>query len=226
MKVILFGATGMIGQAALLACLDDPDVTRVLAVVRRPTGRTHDKLAEVMVKDFTDYAALEPALTGYDACLFCLGISAAGMSEADYRRVTYDYAVAATTTLARLNPKMTLCFVSGQGTDATGKSWQMWARVKGETENALRALPLGAAYMFRPGFIQPVRGVVSGTALYRGFYRVLGWMYPVLSRVFPRSVMTSDTLGRALLAAAKRGAPKAVLEAADIVKLVDESPAG
>jgi uncharacterized protein YbjT (DUF2867 family) len=223
-KIILFGATGMVGQGTLLECLDDPEVERVLAVVRRPTGKAHEKLEELVVKDFTDYSAVEARLRGYDACLFCLGVSAAGMKEQEYRRITYDYTLAAAKTLARLNPALTFCYVSGAGTDSSEKGWQMWARVKGKVENDLLALPLGAAFMFRPGFIQPVRGVVSSTGWYRAIYAAAGWMYPALSRVFPKSLLTSATLGRALLVAAKHGAPKRVLEAADIHALV--APAG
>ncbi len=225
-KLILFGATGMVGQGALLECLDDPEVARVLAVVRRPTGRTHDKLDELVVSDFGDYAAVEERLRGYDACLFCLGVSAAGMKEEEYRHVTYDFTLAAAKTLARLNPGLTFCYVSGAGTDSTEKGWQMWARVKGKTENDLLALPLGAAYMFRPGFIQPARGVVSSISWYRAIYAATGWMYPALSRVFPKSLMTSATLGRALIAAAKHGAPKRVLEAADVNALVSRGSPG
>lgn len=224
-KIILFGATGMVGQGALLECLDDPEVERVLAVVRRPTGKAHEKLDELVVKDFTDYSAVEDRLRGYDACLFCLGVSAAGMTEAEYRRVTYDYTLAAARTLARLNPVLTFCYVSGSGTDSTEKGRQMWARVKGKVENDLLALPLGAAYMFRPGYIQPVRGVVSSTRLYRAIYATVGWTYPLLAKAFPESLLTSSTLGRALLVAAKRGAPKRVLEAADINALVPRAPA-
>ncbi len=223
-KVILFGATGMVGQGALLECLDDPEVERVLTVVRRPTGKTHQKLEELVVEDFTDYAAVEDRLRGYDACLFCLGVSAAGMSEAEDRRVTYDYTLAAARTLARLNPALTFCCVSGSGTDSTEKGRPMWARVKGKVENDLLAL-FGAAYMFRPGYIQPVRGVVSSTRLYRAIDAALGWTYPLLAMAFPSSVRTSSELGRALLVAAKRGAPKRVLEPADINALVPRAPA-
>jgi uncharacterized protein YbjT (DUF2867 family) len=216
MKVILFGATGMVGQGALLECLEDPDVERVLAVVRRPTGRTDEKLEELVHADFSDYTAVEDRFAGYDACLFCLGTSAAGMTEEAYREITYDFTMAAAKTLARVCPELTFCYVSGQGTDSSEKGWQMWARVKGKLENDLLALPLGAAYMFRPGYIQPVKGVTSSTDWYRRIYAVVGWMYPAIAAVFPKSVMTSETLGRALLEAGKNGAKKQVLEAADI----------
>jgi uncharacterized protein YbjT (DUF2867 family) len=219
MKVILFGATGMVGQAALLEALDAPDVERVLAVVRRSTGCRHEKLVELLHQDFADYSAVEAQLSGYDACLFCLGVSAAGLSEAEYTRITHDYTLAAAQTLLRLNPRMVFCYVSGQGTDSTGKSWQMWARVKGRTENELLALPLGGAYMFRPGYIQPVRGVVSSTGWYRAIYAGVAPLYPLFSRLFPRSLVTSAEVGRALLQAARAGAPKKILDPADIAAL-------
>src|SRR5579864_7886858 len=146
MKAILFGATGMVGKSVLRECLNDPDVERVLAVGRRASGETHDKLRELVHADLTDYSAVADQLAGYDACFFCLGVSSAGMSEADYRRVTYDIAVAAARALVDRNPGMTFIFVSGAGTDSTGKSGSMWARVKGETENAILALPFKGKY--------------------------------------------------------------------------------
>lgn len=219
MKMVLFGATGMVGQGLLRACLRDPGVERVLAVGRTPTGVTHDKLEELTHHDFTNFTAVEGALTGWDACAFCLGVSAAGMSEADYRRVTYDFALAAATTLARLNPGMTFMYVSGQGTDSAGRSRMMWARVKGETENALLELPFKAAYMLRPGFIYPVDGVVSKTALYRAVYAVVGPVYPALARLAPSQVITTDELGRAMIAIAARGADRPVLERADLARI-------
>jgi uncharacterized protein YbjT (DUF2867 family) len=225
MNVILFGASGMVGQGALLECLDDPAVQRVLAVVRRPTGRVSPKLDEVVVSDFTDFSAVESRFAGYDTCLFCLGVSAAGLNEAEYRRVTYDYTLAAATTLARVAPGLTFCYVSGAGTDSSEQGWQMWGRVKGKTENDLLKLPLGAAYMFRPGYIQPTRGVTSSTGWYRAIYSTVGWLYPAVAALFPTSVMTSATLGKALIAAAKRGAPKKVLEATDIIELARQAGA-
>ncbi len=214
MKIILFGATGMIGSGALIECLDNPGVERVLAVLRRPTGRTHDKLDELIVEDFSDYAAVEADLTGYDACLFCLGVSAAGMSEAKYRRITYDFAVAAGEVLVRLNPGMRMCFVSGAGTDL--QSRQMWARVKAEAEAALLAMPWASAHMFRPGIIQPVKGVRSGVTSYRIMYAVIGWALPLLRAVAPNAATTTALLGRALISVGREGHPKSILEGADI----------
>ncbi len=214
MKVILFGATGMIGEGALIECLDDPEVGQVLAVVRRPTGRSHPKLVELIHQDFADYSGVEEQLSGYDACLFCLGISAGGMSEADYRRITYDFALAAGEALVRLNPAMRLCFVSGSGTDAS--SQQMWARVKGETEDALLKLPWRSAHMFRPAGIQPLKGVRSGVTSYRVMYAVLGWSLPLLRALLPAYVTTSVILGRALIHVARDGDERTILEGADI----------
>lgn len=214
MKVILFGATGMIGEGALIECLEDPGVDQVLAVVRRPTGRQHPKLTELIHQDFADYSAIEPQLTGYDACLFCLGISSSGMSEQDYRRITYDFAVAAGETLVRLNPEMRLCFISGAGSDVNGR--QMWARVKGEAEAALLEMPWRSAHMFRPAAIQPLKGVRSGVKSYRVMYAVMGWAFPLLKALFPKQVTTSVVLGRALIRVARDGHPKAILEGDDI----------
>jgi uncharacterized protein YbjT (DUF2867 family) len=220
MKVILFGATGMVGQGVLRECLQDPEVEQVLAVGRGSTGQQHEKLRELVHKSLEDYSAVEEALTGYDACFFCLGISSAGMTEEAYRKVTYDLALAAARTLVRLNPGMTFIFVSGAGTDRTGTGRSMWARVKGETENALLGLPFKAAYMFRPAYIQPMDGITSRTKLYRVLYAVMGPLYPVLKALLPKYVTTTRQVGRAMLQVARKGAPKSVLENEDINSLV------
>ncbi|MDY7227223.1 NAD-dependent epimerase/dehydratase family protein [Hyalangium rubrum] len=220
MKVILFGATGMVGQGALRECLLDPDVEQVLTVGRSATGQQHAKLRELVHKDLSNFSGVEEALTGYDTCFFCLGVSSAGMSEEDYRRVTYGMALAAAETLVRLNPGMTFIFISGMGADSTGRSRTMWARVKGETENALLQLPFKAAYMFRPAYIQPLHGINSRTKLYRVLFVAAAPLYPVWKRLFPKHVTTTEQLGRAMLQAAKQGAPKRVLENEDINKLV------
>lgn len=216
MKVILFGATGMIGQGALRECLLDPAVERVLAVGRRATGQQHDKLREIVHQDLFDLGPLAAELAGYDACFFCLGASSAGMSEADYRRLTFDLTLAVARKLAEISPAMTFLYVSGAGTDSTARGRSMWARVKGETENALLALPFKAAYMLRPGFIQPLHGIVSGTGLYRAIYAVMSPVYPLLKRAFPAQLMTTESLGKAMIALARRGADKPVLEARDL----------
>ncbi|WP_433430033.1 epimerase [Nonomuraea sp. CA-141351] len=208
MRVILFGATGMVGRGVLRQCLLDDRVTAVLTVGRAPTGLVHDKLREIRHDDLLDLSAIEGELGGYDACFFCLGVSSAGMSEKDYRRVTYDFTLSAGRTLARLSPGSTFVYVSGAGTDAQGRS--MWARVKGATENALLALPL-EAYMFRPGYIQPMHGVTSRTRLYRVAYVVTRPLYPMLRLLFPSAVTTTEQIGRAMIAVAERGAPERIL---------------
>ena len=208
----------MIGQGVLRECLLDPDVESVLGIGRSATGQQHGKLRELVHEDFFDFSAIEPELTGLDACFFCLGVSSAGMPEEHYRRVTYDITLAAAQTLVRLNPGMTFIYVSGAGTDSTERGRTMWARVKGETENALLRLPFKAAYMFRPGFIQPLHGIKSKTKLYRIFYAVTAPIFPLLKR-FPKYVTTTEQLGRAMLEVARHGYPKPILESADINRL-------
>jgi uncharacterized protein YbjT (DUF2867 family) len=221
MNVILFGATGMVGQGVLRECLLDPDVERVLTVGRSATGQKHEKLRELVHPDLTGYARIAGELSGYDACFFCLGVSSAGMSEADYRRVTYDIAVAAARTLVDKNPAMTFIFVSGAGTDPTGKSRTMWARVKGQAETAILALPFKGKYIFRPAFIRPMHGIRSRTALYRVLYVIMAPLIPLLKALFPRYVTTSERVGRAMLNVAKHGAAKLVLENDDIDAAAD-----
>lgn len=216
MNVLLFGATGMVGQGVLRECLLDPGVDKVVAVGRSATGQQNPKLREIVHTDLLDFSAIESELTGFDACFFCLGVSAAGLTEEQYRRVTYDITLAAAQTLARLNPGMTFIYVSGSGTDSTERGRVMWARVKGATENALLRLPFKAAYMFRPAGIQPLHGIKSKTKLYRAFYAVTGPIFPLLKALFPKYVTTTEQLGRAMIKVAKQGAPKAVLEAGDI----------
>jgi uncharacterized protein YbjT (DUF2867 family) len=219
MKVLLFGASGMVGQGVLRECLLDPDVDRVLSIVRALTGQSTAKLRELVHKDFFDFSAIEGELTGYDACFFCLGVSSAGMKEADYRHVTYDITLAAARVLARLNPAMTFIYVSGLGTDSSERGRTMWARVKGKTENDLLRLPFKAAYMFRPGGIVPLHGVKSKTRIYQTFLTIFGPLMPLLYRWFPQYVTTTEQVGRAMLKVAKLGAPRAILETADINKL-------
>ena len=206
----------MVGQGVLRECLLASDVELVRIVGRAATGLKDPKLREVVHGDLWNYSSIEPALTGFDACFFCLGVSVAGMTEADYERVTFGITLAAAETLARLNPRMTFVYVSGAGTDSTERGRTMWARVKGKTENALLRLPFKGAYMFRPGVIQPLYGIKSKTASYRVLYTLTKPVLPLLRWMFPSYVLTTEDIGRAMLAVARRGAPKRVLETKDI----------
>ncbi len=216
MKVLIFGATGMVGYGVLYECLNNAKVEQVTTIGRTRTGKTHPKLREIEHKNLFDYTGITDRLTGFDACFFCLGISSAGMKEADYRRITYDLTLAAANTLVRLNPGMAFTYVSGTGTDSTEKGKSMWARVKGATENALLRLPFKAAYMFRPGIIQALHGARSKTPLYHFIYVVFSPAFPILKLFFPNQVTTTEKIGRAMINAVDRGAPKMFLEARDI----------
>ena len=222
MNTIIFGGTGMVGQGVLRECLLDPDVLHVLSVVRSPSGQRHPKLRELEHQNFFDFSPIESELAGFDAGFFCLGATSAGKTEQQYSRVTYDITMAVAEPLARLNPDMTFIFVSGAGTDSTERGRSMWARVKGRTENALLRLPFKAAYMFRPGVIQPMHGVKSKTALYRIPYLILRPLTPWLRKRFPQYVTTTEQLGRSMIVVAKYGAPKSVLENADINNLIPQ----
>ncbi|MGW2169470.1 NAD-dependent epimerase/dehydratase family protein [Streptomyces sp. NPDC001705] len=223
MRIIVFGATGMVGQGVLEACLRDEEVTDVLVVGRTSTGRVHPKLRELHHEDFTDFTAVQEQLAGYDACFYCLGTSAAGMKEPDYRVVSYDFPLAAARALSAVGPQPAFCYVSGAGTDGTGKTRMMWARVKGETENALLELS-PRSFMFRPALIVPLPGTKAKTKTYVLLYRVVTPLYPVLRRIVPRYVTTSLLLGQAMLRAARDGAPRRVLETADINALAAARP--
>jgi len=216
MKIVLFGATGMIGQCVLRECLRAGDVEMVLSIGRSPTGSPDAKLREIVRGDLFDYADIGNDLTGFDACFFCLGVSSGGMNEADYSRITYDITLSAARTLARLNPQMTFVYVSGLGTDSSGQGKLMWARVKGRTENALLELPFAAAYMFRPGIIVPLHGIKSRTRVYRIFYALTKPLLPLLRLAFPNQILTTEQVGTAMLAVARRGYPKRVLESREI----------
>jgi len=206
----------MVGQGVLRECLLDDEVEGILTVGRSATGQQHAKLQEVMHQDFWDFSAIEDKLSGYDACFFCLGVSSTGMSEQKYERMTYGITMAAAQTLVKRNPDMTFIYVSGAGTDSSERGRSMWARVKGRTENALLKLPFKAAYMFRPGYIQPLHGIKSKNKMINAFYAVLGPMYPVWKAILPKYVTTTEQLGRAMIKVARQGAAKHVLENEDI----------
>ena len=216
MNILIFGATGMVGQGALREALLDPGVDLVRTVGRNATGQSDPKLRETVVPDPGRLAGVEGELSGFAACFFCLGVSSAGMSEEAYRKITYDLTLAAAATLVRLNPQMVFVHVTGAGTDSTEKGRAMWARVKGATENALLRLPFRAVYLFRPGGIEALHGIQSRTRSYRFFYRLLKPFLPVLRLVLGRYIVTTETLGHAMLAVVRKGYPKPVLEIDDI----------
>ena len=217
MRVIIFGATGMVGQAVLRQCLLDARVTAVLLVGRSAADTTDAKVTQIVHHDFLDFSSIALEMTGYDACFFCLGVSANGMSEPAYRRVTYFITMAVARELAERNPEMCFQYVSGAGTDSTEHGRLMWARVKGETENAVLALPFHG-YALRPGYIQPMYGVRSRNTLYRNVYRVTGVLYPVLRRTAGKYVIGSDQLAAAMVNIAADGSPLRILDSAELVR--------
>jgi len=221
MKVIIFGVSGMVGQGVLRECLADSQVTAVLSVGRSGTDTKHPKFQEIVHRDLLDLQALEPELAGYDACFFCLGATAARLTEAAYAAINHDIPVAVGTVLARINPGMTFVYVSGAGTDSSEQGRTMWARVKGKTENDLLRLDLNA-YMLRPAFIQPMHGEVSKTAIYRFAIAALGPVFPILRLLFPGFVTTTERLGRVMLVLARAGNAKRVLETRDVNELAQQ----
>ncbi|CAI0777501.1 Rossmann-fold NAD(P)-binding domain-containing protein [Serratia grimesii] len=218
MRVIIFGASGMVGQGALRECLRDPQVSEVLSIGRSALAQQHAKLRQLTLPELSDLSAIEAQLVGYDACFFCLGVSSTGMSEARYRTLTYDLTLATARPLAQLNPTMTFIYVSGVGTDSSEQGRSMWARVKGATENALFALPFHAV-MFRPSAIVPLHGIRSRTRAYDLLYRVFKPLWFVALRLFPNQVTTTECVGLAMLAVARGETTLRVVEPAEINRL-------
>ena len=216
MNVMIFGASGMVGQGVLRECLLDPEVLSVLSVGRSPSGKKDPKLNDLVVPNVFDLSVVRGQLQGYDACFFCLGTTAVGKSEEEYTNLTYDLTTSVAETLKQLNPAMTFVYVSGASTDSTEKGKQMWARVKGRTENALMRIGFKGAYMFRPGIIQPMDGIKPKTPMYRFIYNVLNPLTPVLVRLFPNAITNTRNVGRAMISVAKHGYPTQILEIADI----------
>ncbi len=212
---ILFGATGMVGEGVLHEALQHPAVESLLVVGRKTCSIAHPKLKEIIHHDFFDYSSIEKNLTGYDSCFFCLGVSSIGMNEQDYTRISYDLTLEAATTLSKLNPHMTFCYISGAGTDSSEKGRAMWARVKGKTENQLMKLPFRGVYLFRPGFIKPIAGQKHAP----GILKAIGLLYPVWRLLAPKYVCTMRDLGIAMINAAVHGYPKQILENRDIAQL-------
>ncbi|MGZ5279514.1 MAG: NAD(P)H-binding protein [Pseudobdellovibrionaceae bacterium] len=219
MKVIIFGATGMVGRGVLRECLNDPTVESVLSVGRSSIKTQHRKLLEIVHKDMEYYTDIASGLTGYDACFFCLGTPSPGKTEEQYSKITYDITLAAATSIYRLNPKITFIYVSAAGADSTEKGRVMWARVRGKTENALFDLPFKAVYIFRPGIIQPLHGVRSKTKAYRRFYKITKPILPVVRWFFPNLVSTTEIIGQAMINVARYGAPHKILTNKDFEKL-------
>jgi uncharacterized protein YbjT (DUF2867 family) len=214
-KVIITGVTGMVGEGVLHECLSEPNVESVLVVNRKPCGVKHEKLREIIHKDFFDLSSIENLLTGYDACYFCAGVTSVAKNEAEYRHLTYDLTFNFAKVLLKKNPEMNFCYVSGVGTDSSEKGKVMWARVKGKTENDLIQLPFKATYMFRPGYIQPIRGLQNT----KGFYNVLAPFYPLWKILFPKYLIKLEELGKAMINSTLFGYDKKILECKDIVKL-------
>jgi uncharacterized protein YbjT (DUF2867 family) len=213
-KAIVTGATGMVGEGVLLECLNHPDVEQALVVNRKPGGISHPKLREIIHPDFFNLAPIEAQLIGYNACYFCLGVSSVGMSEEQYKHITYDLTLNFGQLLARLNPEMTFCYVTGMGTDSSEQGRSAWARVKGATENALMRL-FKNSYMFRPGFMK----ATSGQKNLKTSYKLLAWVYPIGRALCPAMFCTLQEVGQAMINATIQGSPKQILEVKDIVNL-------
>ena len=221
LKVVITGATGMVGKGVLLECLDSENIDSVLLINRRSIDMEHDKLKEIVHQDFYDLSSIEDQLKGYDACFFCLGVSAYRMSEEDYTKITYDLTLHFANTLIKLNPEITFCYVSGQGTDGSEEGRIMWARVKGKTENAILGMPFKKSYMFRPGFIQPLRGIKSSTKMYNTMYAIINPFMPVLKLLFAKSITNTDRVGKAMINSVTIGYDKTHLDNKDINQLAE-----
>jgi len=212
-RAIVTGATGMVGEGVLHECLLHPEVEQVLVINRKPCGVSHPKLKEIIHSDFQNLSSIESQLQNYNACYFCLGVSSVGMKEDQYKRLTYDLTIHCAETFSRLNKDMVFCYVSGSGTDSSEKGKSMWARVKGRTENKLLQLPFRKAYMFRPGFMKPTKGLKNTLRGYGAFT----WMYPALRALFPNFVTTLSEVGIAMINVTVRGYDNSILEVKDIV---------
>lgn len=221
MKVIITGATGMVGKGVLLECLDHPDVKEVLSIGRRSLNFKHPKLKELIHSDFSEFDSVKNDLTGYDACYACMGVTSAGMNEAEYTKLTYNFTMALAKTLHSVNPNMTFTYVSGEGTDSTEKGRSMWARVKGKTENDLLNLGFKQAFMFRPGAIIPLRGITPSGKLYSRLIKVLKWVLYLAKAIAPKKVVNTTQIGLAMIHITQRGYSKTIIAPKDILELAE-----
>jgi uncharacterized protein YbjT (DUF2867 family) len=221
-KVIITGATGMIGRGVLLECLDHPEIKEVLVIGRNSIEMKHPKLKELIHKDFTTFSEVQGQLEGFDACFFCMGISAAGLKEEQYRRITYDYTLALAKSLYEVNPKMTFNYVSGEGTDSSERGRMMWARVKGKTENDLLKLGFKQAFIFRPGAIVPLRGIKSKTKSYQFMYDYFTWLLKIIKTISPNSIVNTTQIGLAMINSMLKGYSKPILRPKDIINLSNQ----
>ncbi|NEU10465.1 NAD-dependent epimerase/dehydratase family protein [Flavihumibacter sp. R14] len=214
-RVIITGATGMVGEGVMHECLLHPDVESVLVINRKPGGVNHPKLTEIIHSNFFDLSLIEDRIEGYNACFFCLGVSSIGVKPETYYELTYTLTMHVAQTLSRLNPAMTFCYVSGAGTDSTERERQTWARVKGKTENDLMELPFRQVYNFRPGFMRPTEGLKNA----KSFYRYITWLYPIGRALYPNGFCTLKELGLAMITVTKKGFRKSTVEGRDIIEL-------
>ncbi|HTF27599.1 MAG TPA: NAD-dependent epimerase/dehydratase family protein [Flavitalea sp.] len=218
-KIILTGATGMVGEGVLHECLNNDFIDEILIVNRKPSGIVHPKLREIIHADFMDLHAIEDRLSGFNACFFCLGVSSVGMKEPAYTSLTYTLTLNFAQTLVTRNPSMTFCYVSGAGTDSSEKGNSMWARVKGKTENDLVKLPFREVYNFRPGFMKPTKGLRNTLP----YYRYISWLYPLGRKLYPKGFHELSELGRAMIEVGQNGYSKQTIEVKDIVELAKRS---
>lgn len=221
-KAIITGSTGMVGKGVLLECLENPKVESVLVVNRRPVGIKHEKLTEVIHNDFYNLQEIEKSLAGYNACFFCLGTTSVGKSEEVYKRITHNLTINFAKTVLEQNPEMSFCYVSGTGTDSTEKGKTMWARVKGKTENDLLAMGFKNAFMFRPGYIQPVRGEKAVSGLVNFSYKIFKPFYPLLKKIFPKFVTSTENIGKAMINVVLNDSGIKILESNDINRTAEK----
>ena len=218
-KVIITGSTGMVGKGVLLECIESPEVESILLLNRKTVGIEHEKVTEILQKDFNNFSPLREAFVGYDACYYCLGVSAYRMKEKEYNEITYRLTLHLAKLLSDINPELSFCYVSGTGTDSTEKGRSMWARVKGKTENTLLKLPLKSIYLFRPGYIQPLKGVKSSTGMYNAIIAVAKLFYPIFKLLTPNKVTTTVAIGEAMINSTIKGSEKTILFNQDINEL-------